>query len=139
MNEQLKNMLLSLEIDAQVVDKIENSNIFNDYITKNDFESQILQRTSQFAYDTQISMKLSQANARNLTACKSLIDIEKLSFDGQNVSGLDEQIQKIVTENPFLFEEFSYSPSSGISKQNTDNMSDLDYFNLQKMKNNGGF
>ena len=47
---------------------------------------------------------LTAAKARNITAVKALIDFSLLELSDGKVIGLDEQIDKIKHENPFLFE-----------------------------------
>ena len=56
--------------------------------------------------ESAIDVGLMKAKARNLTATKALLqrDSLTLSEDGQLI-GLSEQMEKIQTENPFLFEQ----------------------------------
>lgn len=139
MKEQLKNLLISLEISEENIEKVLNSELFDDYVSRNELDVLVNEKTRLYAVETEISLKLSKANAKNIIACKALIDHEKLNFDGQKVSGLDEQIEKIVSENPYLFEDFSYTPTSGTSKPSEQNMTDIEYFNYLRLNNNGGF
>ncbi|MFI3114549.1 MAG: phage scaffolding protein [Clostridia bacterium] len=139
MNEQLRNLLISLEIDEEKIEKILISEIFEEYLPKNEIDNLVNEKMKDYAIDAEISMRLTKANAKNLVACKALIDVETLSFDGEKVVGLDTQIEKIVKENPYLFEDFEYSPISGNSKASEENMTDTEYFNFVKLNKNGGF
>jgi len=47
---------------------------------------------------------LKSFGARNIAAVKALISMEGVGFENDTLTGLDEQVEKIVKENPFLFE-----------------------------------
>lgn len=139
MKEQLKKLLLSLEISEENIEKILNLEIFDTYVSKDELDNLVYEQTKSYVIDSEISIKLTKANAKNIVACKALVDVEKLDFDGTKVLGLDEQIEKIIADNPYMFEDFSYSPSSGVNKPSEQNMTDYEYFNYQKLNKNGGF
>lgn len=50
---------------------------------------------------------LKSSGARNVTAVKSLISMDKVRFENDALTGLDEQVEKIIKENPYLFESDS--------------------------------
>lgn len=139
MKEQLKTLLISLEVDGEIIEKIINLDIFDEFVSKEEVENLVNEKTKIYAIDAEITMKLAKANAKNTVACKALIDTEQLEFDGTKVTGLDTQIEKIIEENPYLFEDFEYTPTGGNSKQSEDNMTDSEYFNFVKLNKNGGF
>ena len=47
---------------------------------------------------------LKSFGARNIAAVKALISMDGVGFENDTLTGLDEQVEKIVKENPFLFE-----------------------------------
>ncbi|HWP51805.1 MAG TPA: phage scaffolding protein [Clostridia bacterium] len=50
-----------------------------------------------------ISQALTKAQAKNLTAAKALLRLDDIALDGDRLTGLDEQLEAVVRENPFLF------------------------------------
>lgn len=50
-----------------------------------------------------IAQVLTRAQAKNLTAAKALLRLEDIAFDGERLTGLDEQLETVMRENPFLF------------------------------------
>jgi len=55
--------------------------------------------------NSKIDLDFINAKAKNLTAARALLDMSKISLDGENVLGLAEQRAKIIADNPFLFGE----------------------------------
>jgi len=53
-----------------------------------------------------IEKTLTNSKAKNLKAVKALIDLEKISLDGENIKGLDDQIKALQTDDgsKFLFD-----------------------------------
>ncbi|MFI3227900.1 MAG: phage scaffolding protein [Clostridia bacterium] len=139
MKEQLKNWMVSLEIRDEIIENILNTELFDDFVPKSEITELVTEKTKNYVLDSEISHKLTKANAKNMTACRSLIDSSTLDFDGEKITGLDEQIEKITRQNPYLFEDFSYTPTSGTNKPSEQNMTDSEYFNYLKLNNNGGF
>lgn len=60
--------------------------------------------------DAGIAMALTRAQAKNLTAAKALLRLENIAFDGERLTGLDEQLETVVRENPFLFGSAPQNP-----------------------------
>ena len=139
MKNKIKELLISSKIDTAVVDTIISNEIFDEILSKEQAEQLVLEKIKEMSVSTEISMRLAKAKAKNIKACTALIDIEKLEYQNGKILGLDEQIEKIVSENPYMFEDFSYTPINGTNKQNEQNMSDSEYFNYLKQNKNGGF
>lgn len=88
-------------------------------VTKEDYDKKIAELTqaneqAQKEYQAKIAAndknyKIDEAlrgvKARNLKAVKSLIDIEKITVDGEKLIGFDEQIKPIIEKEKYLFEE----------------------------------
>ena len=54
---------------------------------------------------SKIEIALLGAKAKNTKAVKALIDEEKISLDGDNLLGINEQLEAIKKENAFLFDD----------------------------------
>ena len=64
-----------------------------------------------FALDSAIMAK----SPKNLRAVKALVDTEGLSAEDGVIAGLDTQLEKIIKENPYLFESAPSSSGMRIS------------------------
>ena len=60
----------------------------------------------QMRVNAAVDKALTAAKAKNLTAVRALLNLDKAELDGENVKGLDEQIKKLQTEDgtKFLFD-----------------------------------
>ena len=58
----------------------------------------------QIRKESAIEIALTDHNARNLDAAKALLDMDKIKVDGDEVLGLEDQLEGIKEENDFLFE-----------------------------------
>jgi len=47
---------------------------------------------------------LKNSGARNVKAVKSLISMDEVGFENDTLTGLESQVEKIIKENPYLFE-----------------------------------
>lgn len=85
-----------------------------------------------------ISALLSECGAKNPEILKPLINMDAVTFENGEISGLQEQIAAIKAENPFLFEEEGTVPRftarlkspDKISKGNFERMSYMDRVKL---------
>ncbi|KEI12785.1 phage scaffold protein [Clostridium botulinum] len=66
-----------------------------------DYESKL----NQMLFETKLEKKLGEFNPRNLGILKKAVDTEKISLDGDNFLGLEEQIKNLKESDPYLFEE----------------------------------
>ncbi len=69
-----------------------------------------------------ISEKLTAAGAKNLKAVSALIDKSKISFEDDEIFGLDEQLKTIKDECSYLF--YDERVSSGMRHSSTPNQTD---------------
>lgn len=65
------------------------------------FEKQV----ADMKFDYALERALSGAKARNVKAVKALIDAEKLKLDGDQITGLDDQLEKIKKDSGYLFDD----------------------------------
>ena len=69
--------------------------------TKEEYENKI----AALRKETAIELALKDAKARNIKAVKALLDLDKVSLDGDNILGLDEQLKGLKESDPYLFGE----------------------------------
>lgn len=93
----LKKQAKGSEELQQQIEKLQEEN----KNTKEQYEKQIQQQ----AFDHALEKALSQSKARNTTAVKSLLELDKIKLKDDQLEGLDDQLKKVKEENPFLFEE----------------------------------
>lgn len=71
--------------------------------TKEEYEKKM----AALKKETAIELKLKDERAKNIKAVKALLDLEKVSLDGDNVIGLDEQLKSLKESDSYLFGEDS--------------------------------
>ena len=64
-----------------------------------DYEKQLKDQRFAFA----IERAVAKADARNVKAVVALLDASKISLDGENLIGFDEQVAALKKSDPFLF------------------------------------
>ena len=64
-----------------------------------DYEKQLKEQRFAFA----IERAVAKADARNIKAVVALLDASKISLDGENLLGFDEQIAALKKSDPYLF------------------------------------
>lgn len=60
--------------------------------------------------DAGITLALTRAQAKNLTAAKALLNLEGIALEGERLVGLDAQLETVMRENPFLFGGAAQNP-----------------------------
>lgn len=76
-----------------------------------------------------IDARLVRLGARNPTAVRSLLQIENITIDDQgNLEGLDEQIEKLRTEEGYLFYPQRHQQMYGMSPEEARDEPELDLF-----------
>lgn len=86
-NEELKSKIKALQ-DA-------NKQAAEDYQAK----------LAEQSKETKIELALRDAKAKNPKAVKALLDLSKVSVDGDNLIGFNEQIEKIKETDAYLFQK----------------------------------
>lgn len=59
----------------------------------------------QIKFDAALEKKLGDFKPKNLGILKKALEMEKISLDGENILGLDDQITGLKESDPYLFEE----------------------------------
>ncbi len=82
-------------------------------------------KISKMQFDHIFESKLTASKAKSIKAARALFDMDKLKLENGSITGLDEQMAKVMKENPYLFESDEPSPRfSGSSKGNSTPASD---------------
>ncbi|MCL8203629.1 phage scaffolding protein [Ligilactobacillus agilis] len=110
------------ERDKQLVDLQKNSKNVDDLNEKikqlqadnqkanEDWQNKLATQTKNFRIET----ALREAKAKNVKAVLPFIDTEKVTVDGDNLKGLDEQIKAIQQSDSYLFDEGKPEPRINI-------------------------
>ena len=67
--------------------------------TKEEYEIKI----AKLRKETSIELALKDEKAKNIKAVKALLDLEKVSLDGENLIGLEEQLKTLKEKESYLF------------------------------------
>jgi len=67
--------------------------------TKEEYEAKM----AELKKNTQIDLFLSNQKAKNVKAVKALLDMDKVSLDGDNLIGIEEQLKTLKESDPYLF------------------------------------
>lgn len=59
----------------------------------------------KFKFDTALEKKLGEYKPKNLSILMKALDFEKISLDGENFLGLDDQMASLKESDPYLFGE----------------------------------
>ena len=97
--ETLKNSTGDVETLKNTIKQLQDEN----KASKEQYEANI----SKIKLDNAIDNALGIAKAKNSRAVKALLDMEKIKFENETLSGLDEQLKalKEAEDSKFLFEE----------------------------------
>lgn len=74
--------------------------------------------------DAGIAQALTRAQAKNLTAAKALLRLDEIALEGDALTGLDEQLEAVMRENPFLFGGAQGNPPPPVNGHGTGFVSD---------------
>lgn len=97
--ETLKNSTGDVETLKNTIKQLQDEN----KASKEQYEANI----SKIKLENAIDNALGNAKAKNSKAVRALLDMEKVKFENDNLSGLDEQLKalKEAEDSKFLFEE----------------------------------
>lgn len=97
---QLKELKVKVAGNDELTAKITELESANNQ-TKEEYETKI----AAIKKDTSIELKLKDERAKNIKAVKALLDLDKVSLDGDNLIGLDEQLKTLKEKESYLFGE----------------------------------
>lgn len=94
---ELKAKAAGNEVLTAKITELENLN----KTTKEDYESKM----AELKKNTAIDIYLTNNKAKNIKAVKALLDMKKISVDGENIIGIDEQVKALQESDAYLFGE----------------------------------
>lgn len=97
---QLKELKVKAAGNEELTNKITELENLNNQ-TKEEYETKI----AALRKETSIELALKDEKAKNIKAVKALLDLEKVSLDGDNLIGLDEQLKALKEKESYLFGE----------------------------------
>ncbi len=97
---QLKQLKVKAAGNEELTNKITELENQNNQ-TKEEYETKI----AALRKETSIELALKDEKAKNIKAVKALLDLEKVSLDGENIIGLEEQLKGLKESDPYLFGE----------------------------------
>ncbi|NLY44639.1 MAG: scaffolding protein [Tissierella sp.] len=95
---QLKDLKVKAAGNEELTTKISELENLNNQ-TKEEYETKI----TALRKETSIELKLKDEKAKNIKAVKALLDLDKVSLDGDNLIGLDEQLKTLKESESYLF------------------------------------
>lgn len=150
---KLKTQKEDLEKQVQTLTET-NTNIQTEYdnykkgsITQEEYETKVKEiqeeannKVKQNNFDSKLAVKLmsKEINAKDVVDIKANLDMSKISLDGENFIGLDEQIKDLKERKDYLFnkEEIVIKGSGDSSRQkvdgNTPDFSKMSYDDIAK-------
>jgi len=97
---QLKNLKDSTG-DAEALRKQ-----LTDAIAKNETDNKAAAaELAAYKKDNTLNLALTKAGAKNPTAVKALLNVDKIGVDGENLIGFNEQLEALKTSDAYLFNE----------------------------------
>ena len=130
-DKQLKELKIKAAGNEELTTKITELETLNSQ-TKEEYEAKI----TALRKETSIELKLKDEKAKNIKAVKALLDLEKVSLDGDNLIGLDEQLKALKEKESYLFGEDSIKgrganpPGDSVDPEYKNNPFSKEHFNL---------
>lgn len=95
---QLKDLKVKAAGNEDLTTKITELENLNNQ-TKEEYETKI----AALRKETAIELALKDEKAKNIRAVKALLDLDKVSLDGDNLIGLEEQLKTLKEQESYLF------------------------------------
>ncbi|MCR6096860.1 phage scaffolding protein [Salipaludibacillus agaradhaerens] len=136
---QLEELSKKAKGSEELTEEIEKLKEANEKTTK-EYEDKL----SKQAFEHELEKDLKKAKAKNPTAVKALLDLEKIKLDGDKLIGLEDQLGPIKETDDYLFGDEEppglkgrtpHTPKSGepkgVTKEDFKNMSYTDRVELK--------
>lgn len=130
---QLKELKTKAAGNEELSAKIAELETANE-ATKSEYEVKM----AELKKETAIELKLKDEQAKNVKAVKALLSLDKVSIDGDNLLGLDEQLKTLKESDPYLFGEDKLTgrdttpPGDKQTEDHKRNPWSKDHFNLTR-------
>jgi len=144
-NEEKKELKTQLEERDKQLNELKAKATGNEELTAKITELENLNNQTKEEYEkkmtalkkeTAIELALKDQKAKNIKAVKALLDLEKVSIDGDNIIGLDEQLKSLKESDSYLFGEDSLKgrgvtpPGEPVPPEYKNNPFSKEHFNL---------
>ena len=107
-DQQLEDLKIKAAGNEELTKQLEDLKRTN-LETQQEYENRLKEQARDFAIDRAIG----DAKARNAKAVRALLDMSKVSLDGENIIGLSDQLEAIKTSDPYLFGDSQPGPVGG--------------------------
>ena len=107
-DQQLEDLKIKAAGNEELTKQLEDLKRTN-LETQQEYENRLKEQARDFAIDRAIG----DAKARNAKDVRALIDMSKVSLDGENIIGLSDQLEAIKTSDPYLFGDSQPGPVGG--------------------------
>lgn len=114
-DEQLKELQESAKGNEDLQKQIQDLQSKNEEVAK-EWEQKLAQQRKE----SKLELALKDAKARNPRAVKALLDSDKISLDGDNLIGLEEQLNSLKESDSYLFGENEPQGLKGRQPHNSD-------------------
>lgn len=99
-DKQLEDLQGKVKDNEELTKEIESLKKDNEKVTK-EYENKL----NKLTFEAKLERKLEEFKPKNLGIFKKALDIEKISLDGENFIGLEDQIKSLKESDPYLFTE----------------------------------
>lgn len=99
-DKQLEDLQGKVKDNEELTKEIQTLKDANKKVTE-DYEAKI----KQMNFDSKFDKTLLGYKPKNSKALRALLDMEKVSLDGENFIGLEDQIKSLKESDPYLFEQ----------------------------------
>ncbi|MGU9539640.1 phage scaffolding protein [Clostridium tepidum] len=99
-DKQLEDLQEKVKDNEELTKEIEDLKEDNKKV-KDDYEAKL----NKITFESKLEKKLGEFKPKNLGILKKALDIEKISLDGDNFLGLEDQIKNLKESDPYLFAE----------------------------------
>ncbi|MDW4104113.1 phage scaffolding protein [Staphylococcus saprophyticus] len=139
-NKQKDNELKDLQEKAKNGDDLQQT--ISDLRQANeDREKERQKEINDLKFNHNLENKLRDVGARNVKAVRALLDSENLKFNDEEneVTGLQDQLEKLRESDSYLFTDSTNSDSQAQSSQQQQQQSQSQSYNAGNKKGNNGF
>ena len=102
---QAKELKEQIEARDKQLNELKVKAAGNEELTAKITELDNLNKTTKEEYEKKMAALKKDEKAKNIKAVKALLDLEKVSIDGDNIIGLDEQLKSLKESDSYLFGE----------------------------------
>ncbi len=120
-------------------DKGQNKEVIDELLKEKDKQiAEYEKRIEKMKFDNMLDAELTKSKAKNKTAVRALLDMEKIGMAEGELVGFNEQLKAIKAKEGYLFESGNtgggVNPSGVLQQVDLENLSDDEYFRVKFKK-----